>query len=715
MRKKLLCVLCATVLIISIVACIFISITLKKDVLREANEKIELKTKNVVSTIEKDLLQKIVIAEDLGDIYNNYNKINEENRRDLFTALLKDCFSKMEGCFSAWAIWEPNTIDTFDSELGRYVVCWTLDEGNIVSFELEDYEDADWYLEPLMKNTIDISEPEVDEDELEKGRTVLIYTISVPIINEKKQHVGLLGFDINLENIQNLDVGNIPNETITKLLANDGSILIAHDSDFLAEIDEYYSENTEVFETAKKTKSGQLISSYYNDLNSDSVGIVYPLSIANDTTTWYVTSFTTEAAANALSTRVVNVLVIAFAIIIAILILVFSFVLTPIIKPLLNTAKILQNISEGDGDLTVQIKNNSKDEAGQIAKYFNKTISKIRENFISIRDNTEQIVEADITMSANMEETAAAIHEIASNISSVKNQTVVSTEIANQTLETVNGMVNLQNDLNHHIESQTQNITESITSIEDMINHINSVFDLVKDNIKSVEALEEQTQKLQDITRKNRETSNEIFSRSDALLQASEVLEGIASQTNLLAMNAAIEAAHAGESGKGFAVVAGEIRKLAEESGIQSKKITDVLQWLRDEISVIADAADLSDKEVATSFELTLKSKRQEEKILQTMEIQNASNEKILQAVHTIKQEAEIVSDTSRNMLESSQSVIDATYKLNEVTEMINGSMNEMAAGSSQINNAVQEINDEITQITDNLNILSQNIGNFKL
>ena len=688
---------------------------MKKDVLREANEKIELKTKNVVSTIEKDLLQKIVIAEDLGDIYNNYNKINEENRRDLFTALLKDCFSKMEGCFSAWAIWEPNTIDTFDSELGRYVVCWTLDEGNIVSFELEDYEDADWYLEPLMKNTIDISEPEVDEDELEKGKTVLIYTISVPIINEKKQHVGLLGFDINLENIQNLDVGNIPNETITKLLANDGSILIAHDSDFLAEIDEYYSENTEVFETAKKTKSGQLISSYYNDLNSDSVGIVYPLSIANDTTTWYVTSFTTEAAANALSTRVVNVLVIAFAIIIAILILVFSFVLTPIIKPLLNTAKILQNISEGDGDLTVQIKNNSKDEAGLIAKYFNKTISKIRENFISIRDNTEQIVEADITMSANMEETAAAIHEIASNISSVKNQTVVSTEIANQTLETVNGMVNLQNDLNHHIESQTQNITESITSIEDMINHINSVFDLVKDNIKSVEALEEQTQKLQDITRKNRETSNEIFSRSDALLQASEVLEGIASQTNLLAMNAAIEAAHAGESGKGFAVVAGEIRKLAEESGIQSKKITDVLQWLRDEISVIADAADLSDKEVATSFELTLKSKRQEEKILQTMEIQNASNEKILQAVHTIKQEAEIVSDTSRNMLESSQSVIDSTYKLNEVTEMINGSMNEMAAGSSQINNAVQEINDEITQITDNLNILSQNIGNFKL
>ena len=66
-------------------------------------------------------------------------------------------------------------------------------------------------------------------------------------------------------------------------------------------------------------------------------------------------------------------------------------------------------------------------------------------------------------------------------------------------------------------------------------------------------------------------------------------------------------------------------------------------------------------------------------------------------------------------MLNASQSVIETTYKLNEVTELINGSMNEMAAGSSEINNAIQGINNEIVQITDNLNILSQNVGNFKL
>ena len=430
---------------------------------------------------------------------------------------------------------------------------------------------------------------------------------------------------------------------------------------------------------------------------------------------WYVVSFATLASANALSTRVVKVLIFAFAIIIVVLTIIFSIVLSPIIKPLVKTAELLKNISEGDGDLTVKINTESKDEAGRIAKYFNETISKIRENFISIRDNTEEIVQADIAMSANMEETAAAMHEIASNISSVKSQTVTSSEIAEHTIKTVNGMVDLQNNLNHHIESQTRNITESISSIEGMVEQIKEVFDLVKKNINAVDNLESQTQKLQDITTKNRETSKEIFERSDALLQASEVLEGIASQTNLLAMNAAIEAAHAGESGKGFAVVADEIRKLAEESGVQSKKITDVLQWLREEISVIAEACDLSDREVATSFNLTLSVKKQEESVLRTMESQNAANEKVLESTRAIKEKAEIVSQTSKEMLNASQSVIETTYKLNEVTELINGSMNEMAAGSSEINNAIQGINNEIVQITDNLNILSQNVGNFKL
>ena len=195
MRKKLLAVLCVSIFIISVIACFLISSVLKKDVLAESNIKNTAQVETILSTIQKDLDTKISVATTSGEIFKDYELFPIENRREILAELLRESFNQMEGCFSAWTIFEPNALDGLDSELGRYTACWTLENGIITSFELEDYENADWYLDPLKKNTIDISEPELDEDQLELGQKVFIYTISVPIINEKNQHVGLLGFD----------------------------------------------------------------------------------------------------------------------------------------------------------------------------------------------------------------------------------------------------------------------------------------------------------------------------------------------------------------------------------------------------------------------------------------------------------------------------------------------------------------------------------------
>ena len=196
MRKKLLAVLCVSIFIISVLACFLISSVLKKDVLAESNVKNTAQVETILSTIQKDLDTKISVANTMGEVFKDYELLPLDNRREFLAELLRESFNQMEGCYSVWTIWEPNALDGLDSELGRYTACWTLEDGKIVPFELEDYEDADWYLEPLKKNTIDISEPELDEDQLELGNKIFIYTISVPIINEKNQHVGLLGFDI---------------------------------------------------------------------------------------------------------------------------------------------------------------------------------------------------------------------------------------------------------------------------------------------------------------------------------------------------------------------------------------------------------------------------------------------------------------------------------------------------------------------------------------
>ena len=251
MRKKLLAVLCVSIFIISVLACFLISSVLKKDVLAESNVKNTAQVETILSTIQKDLDTKISVANTMGEVFKDYELLPLDNRREVLAELLRESFNQMEGCYSVWTIWEPNALDGLDSELGRYTACWTLEDGKIVPFELEDYEDADWYLEPLKKNTIDISEPELDEDQLELGNKIFIYTISVPIINEKNQHVGLLGFDINLSSIQDLDLGNIEGTKITKLISQSGGLLISPNEEKIGTIDPFFTENESLFTVAR--------------------------------------------------------------------------------------------------------------------------------------------------------------------------------------------------------------------------------------------------------------------------------------------------------------------------------------------------------------------------------------------------------------------------------------------------------------------------------
>lgn len=729
MKKKLLIFLFLITVISCTTFCIFISLIVSKDVSLESEKKLTLEAQVIAEKISEDVTSKVARAETLSTLFSNYESISAEKRRDVFTKTMKDVFMQTEGCFSIWTIWEPNALDNMDSKYagvypyddsGRYTACWTYDEGLPSYFLLEDYADADWYLEPLKSDTVFVDEPELDEDELENGNKVYIYTIAVPIINTMGEHVGVLGLDINLESIQLIGVAHNTESNIMKLLTEDGNMLVSPIKEDIGKPDSFYQSQTKFFNdlgtAARRTwVTPKLITTYSDELKAESEGVVYPLIIDGSSSVMYVINMTTKEAAYALGTSITRILAISFILLIVILLVGVSIILTPIVKPLSKAADLMKNISEGDGDLTVALKVTSKDEAGKIATYFNKTIEKIRHNFIAIRDNTNQIVDAENDMSANMVETAAAINQISANVSSVKNQTNTQIQIAGETIETITGMVQLQHELDGHIKNQTEGIHTSIESVEKMVAQIRAVSNLVQENIDVIEGLEEQTRKLSDITAKNRETSNEIYSKSDVLLQASEVIENIANQTNLLAMNAAIEAAHAGDTGKGFAVVADEIRKLAEESSLQSKKITEVLQWLRNEISLIAETSDISDKEVSTSFDLTVKARDKEITVLRTMEEQNAANENVLRSIRQIEHEAQIVAESSHNMISSGESVLKTTGRLNEVTELINGSMNEMAEGTSEINTAIQGINQEIIQITQNLGALAENICGYKL
>ena len=191
--------------------------------------------------------------------------------------------------------------------------------------------------------------------------------------------------------------------------------------------------------------------------------------------------------------------------------------------------------------------------------------------------------------------------------------------------------------------------------------------------------------------------TQKLTEESGALMEASSVIQHIASQTNLLAMNAAIEAAHAGEAGKGFAVVADEIRKLAEESAAQGKTITTTLKNLSSELTMLGEASITAQDKFNSIFSLSQKLKEVSQVLTETMNVQEKKNAHIIEEIKAMNVITTEVSSDSNEMLKRSENIAIEMKRLQDITALISSSMNEMATGAVQINQAVQGIS-EISQ-----------------
>ena len=207
--------------------------------------------------------------------------------------------------------------------------------------------------------------------------------------------------------------------------------------------------------------------------------------------------------------------------------------------------------------------------------------------------------------------------------------------------------------LNGQLESQSSAIIESSTAIEEMIANIKSVSNTLTKNSANVKELQEAAEVGHSGLTEVASDTMEIAQESESLLEINSVMENIASQTNLLSMNAAIEAAHAGDSGKGFAVVADEIRKLAESSSEQSKTISEALKKIKDSIDKITKSTD----DVITKFKAIDTSVKavaeQERSILDAMTEQGAGSTQIMQAISQVNEITSQVKEDARQMVEA--------------------------------------------------------------
>ncbi len=395
-------------------------------------------------------------------------------------------------------------------------------------------------------------------------------------------------------------------------------------------------------------------------------------------------------------------------------VVVLSIVLSVIIA-LISAGRISRSVNTigssltimASGDLTNEIRAISKDEIGTLSEEMGTFQNSLNSSLNKIKDYSAVNREVKEELIATASETSAASVEISANINSINNQMSTldnNISISNKKSLEISSSSNI---LSEHIAEQTVMIEESTASITEMIASIANVSNLTDKNrsiIKTlVDTANQGDQKLIETTN----LIEEINASVNEINGMADIIQSISAQTNLLAMNAAIEAAHAGDKGKGFAVVADEIRKLAEASAMNTKDITNNLKGIIARI-IRASEAGKSTKEAFSNINDSISGVSEALlTISQSTSELNAGGTQILEAMSGLREISTLVQEKSVVVTSGSTSVNELMATVSDISSMVSNAIIEVNIGFQEVSEAIsgiKSISDRVGVVSEDLN-----------
>ena len=425
-------------------------------------------------------------------------------------------------------------------------------------------------------------------------------------------------------------------------------------------LDGYFSTMTEVVDLASKNRNEEAYSLYTTSMQD------FREKVANDARDLMIICSDDAEQLNKANEESLYTTMLISAILTVIAIIFFIALATWISRLIVNPVKELQAnmLKAGDGDLTVQGTYSSKDEIGQLTLSFNSMLNNIRTTVTKVTETANHVAAASEELNANAAETTKATEMVANTMET----------IAHGSVEQLNNVSNTVNTVN-----------ELSTGVQQVAGNAQAVTELSGDSlslvIHGIDAANQMNQQMMDITERVNglsEVVDVLGKRSNEIGQIIDSITAIAEQTNLLALNAAIEAARAGEHGKGFAVVADEVRKLAEQSAISSNQIEVLISETQKDTQKAVESMKL----VTTGVNEGIK----------TTENTRTTFASIQDAIQNVTMQVEEVSAAVEQMAAGTEEIVGSMNTIHSITRSTTAGTESISASSEEQMAAMEEI-----------------------